>query len=259
MSTNYENYKDGIDNWADMWEKAQKKGIFDDAPKPPITSPQTAIDSFFGPVDTKPSERLDEVDAKYWKAISKLADSHSFKPELVNEVLKESEANAELEQLKKGKIFISNDRAMRMIAPDMVSKVQAGALVECEIKGQKVNIGYATGKESKFYIEAFVSKEKLGDMADTIANTANPIRHNTTGPDQELNDKSLGTTFTPEDLEALGELKLKLHDLEAKLSSFEGRGENGKKFESQIIAVKKKIEELSDALNKGWSISQQGD
>jgi hypothetical protein len=200
MSTNYENFKDSIDKWADMWEKAQKEGIFKDAPKPHIPSPQTAVDSFFGGSDNKPSERLDEVDAKYWKAVAKLSDNHSFKPELISEVLKEKKVD-----------------------------------------------------------EAVIAKKDVSDMANAVASSANPIRHSSTGSDQEMNDKSLGNTFSPEDIKALEELKFKLHDLESKLNSFEGKGDNGKKFESQIASVKKKIEELSDALSKGWSISQQGD
>jgi hypothetical protein len=195
MSNNQENYKDSIDKWEEMWAKAQADGIFKDAPKPPMPSPQTADDSFFGPKDTKPTERLDEVDAKYWLAVAKLSDTHSFRPELIPELLKETH----------------------------------------------------------------MDKKQLGDIADTVAHAANPVRAGSTGPDQEMVDKSLGNTFTPEDLQALSDLKLKLHDLESKLSSFEGRGDNGKKFEAQITAVKNKINELSDALNKGWSISPQGD
>ena len=107
--------------------------------------------------------------------------------------------------------------------------------------------------------EAVITQKDRGDMASAVATAANPIRHSSTGADQDMTDKSLGNTFTPEDIEALADLKLKLHDLESNLAKFEGRGENGKKYESQITETKKKINELSELLNKGWTISQQGD
>jgi hypothetical protein len=38
------------------------------------------------------------------------------------------------------------------------------------------------------------------------------------------------------------------------LSEFEGRGENGKKFESQIAKIKTQIDELSDSMTRSFSV-----
>lgn len=241
MSTNHEKYKSSIDDWADMWEKAQADGIFKDAPTLHVPTPQAVADDFFGEKDTKPTS-LNEVDAKYWKAVAKLSDTHSFRPELIPTILKEERVDKGLPQYKMTK------EAVCPRCHHHHAMLENNGIAKCRDCGHKVTI-----------TEAVVSKKDISDMADSVVGSANPIRHSSTGADQDMSGKALGNTFTPEDIEILGQLKTKLHDLESKLNSFEGRGENGKKFESQIADVKKKINELSDALNKGWSISQQGD
>ena len=67
--------KDQLDKWADMWDQAQEKGIFDDGPGLPTPSPHTSNDSFFGLQNTHPTDTIQDSDAKYW------ADLHNT-PEL---------------------------------------------------------------------------------------------------------------------------------------------------------------------------------
>jgi len=100
-----------------------------------------------------------------------------------------------------------------------------------------------------------------GNVAASIAQSPNPVRQSTAGKDQELEPGPLGLTFSEKDIEDLSELKIKLHNLQDKLNTFEGRGENSTKFESQINSVKDKIEELSTAMTQAfpYSISPQGD
>lgn len=93
-------------------------------------------------------------------------------------------------------------------------------------------------------------KDFLANTADKMGKTGNPIHASTVGMDQELSYRGLGHTYTDEDFKDLEALKITLHDLQAKLCDFEGRGENGKKFESQIANIKTKINELSDSMSQ---------
>jgi hypothetical protein len=63
-------------------------------------------------------------------------------------------------------------------------------------------------------------------------------------PDSEDN----GETFNEKDIEDLASLKAKLHEIQVKFCEFEGRGQNSKKFESQITSVKKQIDDLSNKM-----------
>ena len=73
---------DDINKYAAIWDAAQEKGIFKDAPKPAQPRNQDAEDSFFGSdffgqhrsPEYDGDEALNEVDTKYWATISKMAD-----------------------------------------------------------------------------------------------------------------------------------------------------------------------------------------
>ena len=98
-------------------------------------------------------------------------------------------------------------------------------------------------------------------LAKTVKSAAaapNPIRLHSVGADQDLSPGSLGLTFTPEDVENLAEMKVKLHALQDELNSFEGRGKNAKKFEGQITSLKEKIDELSTAMTQSFPYSLPG-
>ena len=58
-----------LENWADMWDKAQAKGIFEDAPKPPAISEKKSYDSFFGPQETNQKDAPDDFESKYWASV----------------------------------------------------------------------------------------------------------------------------------------------------------------------------------------------
>lgn len=69
MRENFELHKDEFLNYVDQWEKAQKEDIFKDMPKPPGTASQTSNLSFFGAIDSNPSESPNDNDLAYWSAI----------------------------------------------------------------------------------------------------------------------------------------------------------------------------------------------
>jgi hypothetical protein len=104
-------------------------------------------------------------------------------------------------------------------------------------------------------------KGQVGDVAQAILQTPNPIRAHTVGKDQALEPGPLGLTFSEKDIEALSEMKIQLHDLECKLNEFEGLGKNGSKFEKEIKTLKEKIDDLSNSMGQAfpYSISPQGD
>jgi len=73
---------DDINKYAAIWDAAQEKGIFKDAPKPPQPRNQDDEDSFFGAdffgqnrsAEYDIDEPINEVDSKYWATVSRMAD-----------------------------------------------------------------------------------------------------------------------------------------------------------------------------------------
>ena len=62
-------YMDELNGWADMYDKAQEDGVFEAAPKPVQPNLQTSDNSFFGLVNTDPTEEVSDVDAEYWQQV----------------------------------------------------------------------------------------------------------------------------------------------------------------------------------------------
>jgi hypothetical protein len=97
---------DDINKYAAIWDAAQEKGIFKDAPKPPQPRNQDAEDSFFGAdffgqnrsAEYDIDEPINEVDSKYWATLSRMADplSHYVDPLMTEESVpsKENTKNA---------------------------------------------------------------------------------------------------------------------------------------------------------------------
>ena len=87
-----------FDGWCDMWEKAQDKGIFDDAPHAPELNRQTSQESFFGPQNTNPTDGPSDADVQYWNNVNQMAQGE--KPELLQE--------GELQKYKRGRGYPPN-------------------------------------------------------------------------------------------------------------------------------------------------------
>ena len=101
----------------------------------------------------------------------------------------------------------------------------------------------------------------LGKIVKSMAQTANPIRAGSVGPDTALTPQALSLTFSEADIETLSELKIQLHNAQAMLIAYEIEGKKTKTQESKIANLKQKIDELSDAMTQVWplSVSSQGD
>jgi hypothetical protein len=77
-----------LEKWMDVWEKAQKKGIFEDEPKAPVVNQQVYSSDYFGNVRVKEGEKnvtLNECDTKYWNQIYRLSRHQGDTPDLLSE------------------------------------------------------------------------------------------------------------------------------------------------------------------------------
>lgn len=113
----------------------------------------------------------------------------------------------------------------------------------------------STGNQELISESIRLSKKEMGEKADRIANSANPIRQSSEGKDQDVTDKALNGSILPEDVQKLDGMKRKLHELENKIAKLD----NNKGVTAQIDSLKKQIDDLSDQLTSGYDISSQGD
>jgi len=73
--------REQLEKWAQIIEKAQADGKFNNLPKPPVPSAQTGRESFFGVHDTYSTEEPTKQDVEYWKSVS----DKSVNPFILNE------------------------------------------------------------------------------------------------------------------------------------------------------------------------------
>jgi len=97
--------------------------------------------------------------------------------------------------------------------------------------------------------ESEVTQADLKNNANSIARSPNPVSKNTVGQDQD-SSTSLDSTYTDEDLEKLGELKKKLHDLTSDLAAVVDDPSKIKKVQSKIDTLTKEIDDISTSLGQ---------
>jgi hypothetical protein len=90
-----------------------------------------------------------------------------------------------------------------------------------------------------------VEMQRLDESDPISINLPNPVRKSTEGKDQDMEPKQLGATFSKEDIEEIAQMKKRLCDLECKAAEMGERD-----YGSQIKAMIKKIDELSDKLGR---------
>lgn len=99
MPNEYDVQSDAFEDWCQKWDQAQEKGIFDDAPRPGATSPQTSEESFFGLQNTHPTSSPSESDVDYWRNVHFAVSQGDVTPDpLKPQLLQEGE----LQKFKKG-------------------------------------------------------------------------------------------------------------------------------------------------------------
>lgn len=99
----------------------------------------------------------------------------------------------------------------------------------------------------------------LKESLNHKSSPSNPIARDTLGCDQNMNPQSLGQTYSEDDLIKLSELKKDLYDLESKLMTSMGFGDdkNQKKIENKIQSLKKEIHKISDDCGKSYKNEDQ--
>jgi hypothetical protein len=70
----FEASKEDFESLVKKWDDALSGGIFKDVQKPATPSKGTSDHSFFGLRQDNPTSSIDDGDAKYWNAISSMAD-----------------------------------------------------------------------------------------------------------------------------------------------------------------------------------------
>jgi hypothetical protein len=134
-----------------------------------------------------------------------------------------------------------------------------------EIKGDDASYWGMVHQRAEYpaeLVHGVLSEDKkngVKEIVTKVLKSPNPVRQASTGKDQDNDDKALGKTYDDADLDKVAKLKEKLHDLQDKLAAAEGKGDSGKKLESQIDALMKQIDDASDALGQGDEMTQQGD
>jgi hypothetical protein len=99
--------------------------------------------------------------------------------------------------------------------------------------------------------------KEIGNISNTVANAHNPVIPSTVGKDQDVNVKQNWAVGGKEYFE-LAEMKVKLEQLEGKLSSlFDDSEKDSKNIQSQINNIKSKIDDLSNSLS-GSRFSDDG-
>jgi hypothetical protein len=255
MSDFMDKQKVEFDDFVDKWEKALEQGLFKDA-ELPVVNPQTSDDSFFGFSNKNPTNSLSLSDNEYWSAINSAADDHD--PKVINEskVVGTGNDSAYL------KYVFSKEEIEAMSADAKKDAARAIALARNE---DKVEFQGFLSRAQKQKITAYLHKivdtktGKLKESLDHKSTPTNPISKDSMGTDQEMTPQTLGSTYSNEELEQLSELKKQLYDLESKLMTSLGFGDNKnqKKIETKIESVKKEISKISDEMGRPYKNSDQ--
>ncbi|MHA1948694.1 MAG: hypothetical protein ACW99G_03010 [Candidatus Thorarchaeota archaeon] len=87
-------------------------------------------------------------------------------------------------------------------------------------------------------------------VSQGVGTSANPIFVNTVGKDQDLKSAQMDATFSERDIEDLAEMKLKLHDLENQVNTFDSNSKSSGKYATKIESLKTQIDDLSDRMTR---------
>jgi hypothetical protein len=204
--------RDNFDKWVDQWERAQKEGIFDDAPKPPVPTQNYAADDFFGNNRPQPGSTLRDVDANYWNKVYRMSAHMGEAPDITADE-EEHDPSMQGEDL----VTISED------AP---------------VGGKKdFKLAPTTKPDGK----------SVSKITDDLGGLANPVHASTRGVDN--NNRVTPNWAGGQEIIELHRMKEQLQKLEDKIAAdpmVENKGT--KRVLSQIDALWKKLDELSNTL-----------
>jgi hypothetical protein len=127
--------RDQFDRWCDQWES--KKGLFDEAPKTHVPTPQYAPEDFFGNYNPAGESDIRDVDAEYWNRVHgasrtmqaapdvhKMFDDEGAEYEWVPDATEVLTENADVEAVEE----VSKDELARMRAANLTQEKNLGRI-----------------------------------------------------------------------------------------------------------------------------------
>jgi len=203
--------RDNFDKWVDQWEKAQRDGIFNDSPKPPVPTQNYGGDDFFGNHRPQQNSTLKDVDAQYWNQVYRMSSNMGQAPDPLGEE--------------------EHDPSM---TGDQPAVIQEDAPV---------------GGKNDFKLAPTTKKDGKSSsrITDDLGGLANPVHASTRGVDN--NNRVTPNWAGGSEIMELHKMKEQLQKLEDKIAAdpmLENKGT--KRVLSQIDALWKKLDELSDTL-----------
>lgn len=173
--------RDEIQKWANVWDKAVEKGIFDGAPKPPTPSSNLGDHSFFGPTNSNSTDSISAPDAEYWKNVYSLSNNSGdyIDPmEMITEVAKAK--NPEM-----GNIASAMAHSPNPVRPDTIGKDQeqfdmtftekdiedlSELKIQLHAMEDKINDFEGRGENAKKYENQITTlKKKIDDLSDSLS------------------------------------------------------------------------------------------
>ena len=223
--TNWEKNKSDFNDLVDLWDKALKDGIFEDA-KPAKSSSE----DFFGNVSNSDESQIGDSQSKDWDSII----------------------------ARSGEMFPDENMVLMEAARKNAKKKETEGKPLGNLAGNKP-FDY-----DKARVKTTLEKEglnaKSGPKAKDLANLPQQVKADTKGKDGE--DKSgkprvtAGLAANPS-LSALEKLKLKLYDIEVKMNTKDGLDDKkAKSMEKQFTKLLNQIEKISNEFSSSYSNSE---
>ncbi len=220
MSNNWEQNKIDFASLVNLWDKALESGVFNDVKKDDKTS-----QDFFGNTHFEDAKEINQNDAEYWdKVIGKSAEVFPDETTVLMEAARKKET-----ENKKG----------------------LG-----DLKGDKFS-----GKDRvKTTLEKEGSKATEKGKAKILANTPNFVKPDTVGSDttdKEGKPRVTAGLAADAKFSSLEKLKLKLYDLEVKMSGKNGLDDKkAKSLEKQFSKILGQIEKISNSFGGSYKDSE---
>ncbi len=228
---------DQFDNWVDQWEKAQKDGIFKDAPKPASPRNQHTPD-FFGQYPSPNENGADQIDAEYWRQVYQMSAGAGDSPDIINSDLDNDDQHQIHERFGEEGTTSKGTGERASPRPKKPSSIEEYIPPSSEIVNAKVEM------QNK-------AKMMGSDPNPQYAASYGP---DTVDPNTRTNRVSPGLAAADKGVLQLNDLKKSLYELECKMSDAQGLSESKvKSLDSKIKSIKQQIDEVSDSLVPRYS------
>jgi hypothetical protein len=125
---------------------------------------------------------------------------------------------------------------------------QSGGIADVDAEYWKQASTMSSMDPSEMIQEMFkVDKAAVKDNAIRLSQSGNPVTSYSAGMDQDPTNPAQKPIDSKE-LDGLGELKIKLHDIGAKIAEYASKGKDTKTLEAKLNLMRKQLDDLSDEL-----------